>query len=167
MSAFPGCEFPNPCPVCGNTDDHADFRAGNPGFGATFCPHPGDRGHGTGCCCAGISRETEWTEEQIAEFRRQFAEVAHQPPRIWPPPPPLGPDEVRQLLRECVTVVKPGESLVVRVPWTTTPGQLREYQRVMDSAEGGQIPFKVLVVAGDELGVVPGNGSSDEDEEPG
>jgi hypothetical protein len=64
------------------------------------------------------------------------------------------PEMVRALLCECVTVIKPGETLVVRVPWTVTPTQLREYQRVMDSAEGGVIPFRVLVVAGDELGVV-------------
>ena len=45
--------FPNPCPVCGATDDHAEwargfFAAG--GFG-DLCPHPAERGHGTGCCC--------------------------------------------------------------------------------------------------------------------
>jgi hypothetical protein len=68
--------------------------------------------------------------------------------------PPLTPDEIRQLLTECVTAVKPGETLVVRVPWETSWMQVREYQRVIDSPEGGQIPFKVLVVAGEELGVV-------------
>ena len=66
----------------------------------------------------------------------------------------LDPDEIRELIREHVTVVKPGETLVVRVPWTVTPQQLYEYQRVMDGAEGGEIPFKVLVVAGEELGIV-------------
>lgn len=67
---------------------------------------------------------------------------------------PLPPGEMRRLLREHLTIVKPGEILVVRVPWTTTPARVRDYQRAMDSAEGGVIPFKVLVVAGDELGVV-------------
>jgi hypothetical protein len=84
------------------------------------------------------------TEEQEAELRRAFDETMR----------PLTPVQIRQLLSECVTVVRPGETLVVRVPWTTTPSQLREYQRVTDSAEGGVIPFRVLVVAGDELGVV-------------
>lgn len=94
------------------------------------------------------------TEEELAKFRVEFKAACGQPMRIMPPPPPLTPDEIRHLLRECVTVVEPGETLVVRVPWTVNPAQLYEYQRVMDSAEGGAIPFKVLVVAGDELGVV-------------
>ena len=68
--------------------------------------------------------------------------------------PDLGRDEVRQLLRECVTVVKPGESLVIRGrDWT--PNQVREIQDWMDAErESGRISFKVLVLPGDELGVV-------------
>ncbi len=66
MSAAPGCEFPNPCPVCGNSDDHADFGAASSGFSATFCPHPAQRGHGTGCCCAGVSRETRKRRQKEA-----------------------------------------------------------------------------------------------------
>lgn len=96
------------------------------------------------------------TPEQEAELRGGVEAALEAGPythRILPPPPPLTSEQVRQLLRECVTIVKPGETLVVRVPWTTTPTQLREYQRAMDSAEGGVIPFRVLVVAGDELGV--------------
>src|SRR5476649_2755871 len=45
--------FANPCPVCGVTDEHAAWRVGVGGSPATFCPHPGEPGHGTGCCCAG------------------------------------------------------------------------------------------------------------------
>lgn len=56
MSARPGTEFPNPCPVCGSTDEHAEFRARLNGMGCTVCPHPGEPGHGTGCCCAGLSK---------------------------------------------------------------------------------------------------------------
>ena len=42
---------------------------------------------------------------------------------------PLTDDEVRQVLRSAVTVVKPGELLVLRigVEWNMTPNQLREY----------------------------------------
>jgi len=54
--------FLNPCEVCGAADEHAEameatFRAvaGNLPV-ATVCPHPGEPGHGTGCCCAGLSR---------------------------------------------------------------------------------------------------------------
>jgi hypothetical protein len=74
--------------------------------------------------------------------------------RIIPQPPPLTPGEIRQLLRECVTVVKPGETLVIRGrDWT--PNQVREIQQVMDAMhEDGQIPFRALATFGDELGVV-------------
>lgn len=67
---------------------------------------------------------------------------------------PLSEDEVRQLLRECVTVVKPGETLVVRMEGLT-PGQHGEYQRaVTDWHKHGDLPFPVFIVIGDELGVV-------------
>ena len=68
--------------------------------------------------------------------------------------PGLSRDEIRQILRECVTVVKPGETLIVRgTNWT--PGQTREIQQVMDEMrELGIVPFKALAVFGDELGVV-------------
>ena len=66
----------------------------------------------------------------------------------------LAPDEIRQLLRECVTVVKPGEHLILRIPWTTTPAQVRELQDfVTDTAVWLDLPFKVLVLPGDELAV--------------
>jgi hypothetical protein len=84
------------------------------------------------------------TEEQEAELRREFDVTMQLPP---------SPDEIRQLLRECVTVVKPGETLIVRgTNWT--PGQTREIQQVMDEMhELGIVPFKALAVFGDELGV--------------
>ncbi len=119
MSAAPGCEFPNPCPVCGADDDHAERMkpALEAGSGATICPHPGERGHGTGCCCAGISRET-------AERRR--AESLSSPPA-------LTPDAVRQLLRECAAVVKPGEVLFFTCgDPNCTPRQIREIQAAAD-----------------------------------
>ena len=62
MSAAPGCEFPNPCPVCGADDDHAEQMGDAAKYSpATLCPHPREPGHGTGCCCAGVSRETRLT----------------------------------------------------------------------------------------------------------
>ena len=67
---------------------------------------------------------------------------------------PLTPDEVRQPVRECVTAVGPGETLVVRGrDWT--PSQVREVQDWMDADyESGRIDFRVLAVIGDELAVV-------------
>src|ERR1017187_9594981 len=148
--------FANPCPVCGATDERA-ARAGDVhGFqGATFCPHPRELGHGTGCCCGGRSKP--WTAELIPDPARPLdieervaalEECIRFPLRMH-----LSPDEIRQLLRECVTVVKPGETLVVRgTNWT--PSQTREIQQAMDEMhELGIVPFKALAVFGDELGV--------------
>lgn len=178
MSAAPGCEFPNPCPVCGADDDHAEWRgpAADPpwwNFSATICPHPREPGHGTGCTCMGVSRETRQrqmqealsqptldqrvaaleatllpgyplrpfdmpplTEKQEAELRRDFDETMHGPftHRALPWPPPLTPDEVRQLLRESVTVVKPGEVLFFTMgDPDVTPVQLREINEAVSA----------------------------------
>jgi hypothetical protein len=66
----------------------------------------------------------------------------------------LDPEMVQQLIRECVTVVRPGETLVIR-DRNWTPGQVREIQDYVDALrECGQISFKVLAAFGDELGVV-------------
>ena len=95
----------------------------------------------------------ELTEAEKAGFIAAIAEsrqrVSH---RILNAP--LTPDEVRQLVRECVTAVGPGETLVVRGrDWT--PSQVREVQDWMDADyESGRIDFRVLAVIGDELAVV-------------
>jgi hypothetical protein len=66
----------------------------------------------------------------------------------------LSEDQVRQLLRECVTVVKPGETLILRCGREWTPQQMREIQDSVDAmAEFRDLRFKVLVVPADELGV--------------
>jgi hypothetical protein len=56
VAVFPN-PFPNPCPVCGVTDDHSAwvkrfYEAGGIG---DLCPHPAQPGHGTGCCCLASS----------------------------------------------------------------------------------------------------------------
>jgi hypothetical protein len=57
--------------------------------------------------------------------------------------------------RECITVVQPGETLVVRVPGDWTPRMMVEYQDYADAAtESGYIPFKVLVVIGEQVAIV-------------
>lgn len=67
---------------------------------------------------------------------------------------PLTEDEVRQLLRECVTVVKPGDVLVIRAYENWTVQQQRALQDVLnDMHEAGAVPFRSLVVPGAELGV--------------
>lgn len=97
-----------------------------------------------------------FSDAQVAELRQQLGDTMSGPyqHRVIPSPPPLTPDEVRQLLRECVTVVKPGETLVVRVPWGTTPAQVRELQAgLVKLTIWMDVPFKVLVLPGDELGI--------------
>ena len=67
------------------------------------------------------------------------------------------PEEVRALLRECVTVVRPGELLVIRVPYGTPADEARAYQRVLESAREAWGISAVVVVA-EELGVIPAAG---------
>jgi hypothetical protein len=69
--------------------------------------------------------------------------------------PALTPDEARSLLRECVTVVRPGETLVVRAYDWMTPQQMREVQNVFNAMhDDGFVPFRAWIVPGAELGVV-------------
>jgi hypothetical protein len=99
--------------------------------------------------------------EEQERFRREFEAAAAQwDGRILPAPPVriFKPDEVRQFLQECVTAVGAGETLILRTP-DLTPVQVREYQDWMDALrECEVIPFRVLVVIGDELGVVESSG---------
>jgi ribosomal protein L16 Arg81 hydroxylase len=104
-----------------------------------------------------IPADVPMTEEQAAEFKRLFDETMRQGTytyRIVEQPPLLTPEQVRYLLRECVTVVKPDETLVIRGrDWT--PMQVCEVQEWMDREhESGRISFRVLAVIGDELAVV-------------
>jgi hypothetical protein len=294
--------FPNPCPLCGADDEHAAW-AGDPGGfqGATFCPHPREPGHGTGCCCAGRSkpwtagllppmatrtifrdlsleelntagdelrrritaltdsgisrREAElrvitgaepivegepvadtalrfailpasledrvaaleeciryplrsfvssWTplteaqeaevkesiaeaarigplpctghgnadlyragrglrpfdlspltEEQEAELRRAFDATMQAPAAHHVIQPGLSPDEIRQILRECVTVVKPGEVLIFRCPEGWTPIQVAEVgQCAAQWLEDNAPEVKMLVMPDAEMAVM-------------
>jgi len=84
------------------------------------------------------------TEAEAGEFRERFAEAVR----------PLSPGEIRQLLSECVTVVKPGETLIVRVPVTWNPEQVSNYQKNFNDWAGWlDLPFRVIVVIGDGLGI--------------
>jgi len=70
------------------------------------------------------------------------------------PDGPLSPAEIRSLLRECVTIVKPGETLILRCGRYWTPNQVREIQDMLDhAAEWRELGFTALVVPADELGV--------------
>ena len=99
----------------------------------------------------------EMTEEQAREFERDWQEALSKPQQLLVPPqrPPLGEDEIRQLLRECVTVVKPGETLypVLRAQVDTEPDARDPGHASSTQPSGVASHFKALVVPGEELGV--------------
>lgn len=63
--------------------------------------------------------------------------------------------EFRDFLKANVTVVAPGETLVVRAP-DLTPAQIREFMDALNWGDenGPYLPFRTVVVPGDELGAV-------------
>ena len=95
----------------------------------------------------GIQPE-EWTDEQVAEFKARFAEAAERHEmRLVPPPPTLEPGQVRHLLAECVTVVAPGETLVLRCPEGWTPEQAEEIaEHARRWVKANEADIRVLVV---------------------
>lgn len=98
----------------------------------------------------------DMTEEQVREFEREWPEALRRAQKlhVLPARQPLTQDEVRQLLAECVTVVKPGETLILRCGRDWTPMQVREIQDSVDAVtEWRDLGFRVLVVPADELGV--------------
>ena len=104
----------------------------------------------------GIPPDEPMTAEQAAEFKRLFAEIVQQDPWRYKilNQPRLTKDEVRQLLRECVIVVKPGETLIIRAYENWTPNQIRELQDSLNAAAGWRdLGFKVLVVPGADFAV--------------
>jgi hypothetical protein len=105
-----------------------------------------------------------WTDEQVTEFRERFAEsVDRHEMRLIPSPPPLTPDQVRQLLRECVTVVKPGETLILRCPEGWTPEQAGEMQQHAAWWLAEHAPdIRVLVVPHLEMAVMEADRSEGE-----
>jgi hypothetical protein len=105
----------------------------------------------------GISPSAPMTEARVAEFRERFAVVMAErkayPLRVLSRDP-FTPDEIRALLRECVTVVKPGETLIIRAWPEWTPNQVRELQEALNGIrEDGDLPFRAIIVPGAELGV--------------
>jgi hypothetical protein len=104
-----------------------------------------------------------WTDERIAGFKERFASAVNDPLRVlWPPVSPvLDRDEIRALLAHAGLVLKPGETLILRVKdWP--PAQVRNYQAALsDATEYAGWP-RVILVTGDEMGVAqapePGDG---------
>lgn len=103
-----------------------------------------------------IPADVPMTDEQATEFRERFKEAMRNPGplTVLPPRPLLTPEAARELLRDHLTVLGPGEVLVIRTAdWT--PSQAREYQRALDAWHyDGGLPFRAIVVHGDEMAVV-------------
>lgn len=99
----------------------------------------------------------EITDEQAAQFREGLDEALRSQPfrfQVLPPRPLLTPGTARELLRECVTVVKPGEVLVVRASDSWTPMQVRELQYFADAMnEYRELGVAILFMPGEEFAV--------------
>ena len=112
----------------------------------------------------------ELTPEQVAELRSDIEAALEAGPyehRLLPSPPPLTPEQVRYLLRECVTAVKPGETLVLRCPEGWTPqqaGEMAAHARCW--LEDNAPEVKILVIPHLEMAVMEaepgGTGAGDQ-----
>lgn len=66
----------------------------------------------------------------------------------------LDRETLTTLIRECVTVVKPGETLIVRVPNDWTPDQAMSYQEYAARVAADYAPgLRIIVLIGDELAI--------------
>jgi len=89
--------------------------------------------------------------EEFALLRKVAATIRGSDEPRWPTP-----DELRDFLRENVTIVKPGETLVIQVGEGWTPSQVREltdFLNWQDETGESWLPFRVLVVPGTGLGI--------------
>ena len=67
----------------------------------------------------------------------------------------LTEDEVRQLLRECVTVVRPGEVLVIQMPWDAPAEAIYQFgERVHAVMQDMSPSIHTAVIPAVSLGVV-------------
>ena len=104
-----------------------------------------------------IPAHVPMTDEQAAEFKERFdaalrEQAAH--PLYVINREGVSPEEIRVLLRECVTVVKPGETLIIRVSEGMTPNQVREYQDMVDAGiKFWHLGIKAMVLRAQALGI--------------
>ena len=97
------------------------------------------------------------TGAQAAELRADLEEAMRQGPfpcRVIPPAPLLTPETARALAREYVTIIQPGEVLVIRVAGNWTPSMVRECQEAFESMAGYRdLDIAILFVPGEEFAV--------------
>ena len=95
-------------------------------------------------------------EAELARFREDFEQAKYQPVRVLPPPAHfLDPEVIRALLRECVTVAKPGEVLFFTCGDPDyTPRQIQMIQeRIATWLECNAPAVKVIVLPHGEMAV--------------
>lgn len=112
----------------------------------------------------------EFTAGQEAELREALDALGRDGKpfqyKILPRRPLLTPELARELLRECVTVVKPGETLIVRADQNWTPNQVRDVQEYADTVSGYRdLGVKILFLPGEEFAVATQAGALDGQEE--
>jgi hypothetical protein len=95
-------------------------------------------------------------EAQAAELRRQLADAAASAGALRQVPPPVGPGELRALLRECVNVVEPGDILIIQAAVGLTPAQCNEWQNAVNwwLTENAEGQVRALVVPAEEIKVL-------------
>lgn len=115
-----------------------------------------------------VSAPGTWTDEQVKEFEAAWAEAGKRPLRWMPPRPALTEAEVRQLLSECVTVVRPGEVLVLRAPEDWNPDQASQLQEYMGYWLAENAPdIKAMVIPPMEIAIMQASPASTMTEPPG
>ncbi len=99
------------------------------------------------------------SDEEAARFKKEFEAAAkdfrHHEMRVVPSLLTVfDPGQVRAWLRECVTVVKPGEALFIRLLPGWAPEQVSVYQRRLNEIlKSFDVPVRAFVIVGEELGV--------------
>jgi hypothetical protein len=96
----------------------------------------------------------ELTADDVARLREGLEKAVREPlqPRRL-----LTPETARELLRECVTVVKPGEVLAVRLPMNMNSQDMErahDYGKAIERETG----VKVAFIPGEEFAAVTGTG---------
>lgn len=93
------------------------------------------------------------TDDELAKWQAKFDKLmdsGRYEIKVLPPAPLLTPETARALLRECVTVVQPGEVLAVRIPDNWSAAQMDAIQDYADASLAG---IRVAFLPGEEFAV--------------
>lgn len=112
-----------------------------------------EHGHFAGMCpeCLGGKQVDPLSEaERLGAERIKVQDQQDRQSDNW-----LSKDEVRELLRECVVAVRPGEILVIGVSTFFSPRQLRELQESAQATlENWGSGIKVMVLPAAALAII-------------